>query len=376
MAYNLISADGHVDLRFLPGDVFVANAPAKWKDQVPRIVETDQGPRWYAEGRDLLPLPGGQLARISPLPRGMSKHVDRMYEVGFYDGPAHPITPELRLKDQDLDGIDAEVMYGVLGMHRLLQDRELLTVVYKLYNDYVAQLCKANPARLLGLACIPNDDPATAAAEVRRAASIGLKGVDLAPARAVKPIWHRDWDVLWEAVQECSMPISFHTSGLPVRQPDDEAMAKAYSDQYRATVLSVFQLTGAEYLASIIFSGALERYPGMHFVLGECGVGWLPYVLSRMDEEYDDQFRHLSLTMKPSEYWRRQGHTTFQHEPNVAALVHMVGEDNIMWGADYPHPDGVWPDSHKVIEEDLGSLSASTRRKITCDNAGKLYGLL
>ena len=101
-------------------------------------------------------------------------------------------------------------------------------------------------------------------------------------------------------------------------------------------MLSVFQLTGAEYLASIIFSGALERYPGMHFVLGECGVGWLPYVLSRMDEEYDDQFRHLSLTMKPSEYWRRQGHTTFQHEPNVAALVHMVGEDNIMGGLTIP----------------------------------------
>jgi predicted TIM-barrel fold metal-dependent hydrolase len=47
-----------------------------------------------------------------------------------------------------------------------------------------------------------------------------------------------------------------------------------------------------------------------------------------------------------------------------------------MWGADYPHPDGVWPDSRKVIEEDLGHLSASTRRKITCENAGKLYGLL
>jgi predicted TIM-barrel fold metal-dependent hydrolase len=153
-------------------------------------------------------------------------------------------------------------------------------------------------------------------------------------------------------------------------------MAREYNDQYRATVLSVFQLTGAEYLSAIIFSGALERYPGMKFVLGECGVGWLPYVLSRMDEEYEDQFRHLPLTMKPSEYWHRQGYTTFQHEPNVAALVHMVGEDNIMWGADYPHPDGVWPDSLKVIEEDLGSLSASTRRKITCENAGKLYGLL
>jgi predicted TIM-barrel fold metal-dependent hydrolase len=138
----------------------------------------------------------------------------------------------------------------------------------------------------------------------------------------------------------------------------------------------MFQLAGGEYLAAIIFSGALERYPRMKFVLGECGVGWLPYVLSRMDEEFDDQFRHLGLSMKPSEYWRRQGATTFQHEPNIAELVHLVGADNVMWGSDYPHPDGVWPDSRVVIDEDLGALAPDVRRKIVRDNAGKLYGLV
>lgn len=95
-----------------------------------------------------------------------------------------------------------------------------------------------------------------------------------------------------------------------------------------------------------------------------------------MDEEYEDQFRHLGLRMKASEYWHRQGYTTFQHKPNVAAFVEIMGEDNIMWGADYPHPDGVWPDSRQVIAQDLGSLDVRVRQKITCENAGKLYGLL
>jgi predicted TIM-barrel fold metal-dependent hydrolase len=53
-----------------------------------------------------------------------------------------------------------------------------------------------------------------------------------------------------------------------------------------------------------------------------------------------------------------------------------VGEDNILWGSDYPHPDGIWPDSARVIEDDLGGLEERVRRKITCQNAGKLYGLL
>ena len=98
--------------------------------------------------------------------------------------------------------------------------------------------------------------------------------------------------------------------------------------------------------------------------------------MARMDDEYEDQFHELSFSMKPSDFWRRQGFTTYQHETIVADVVHLVGEDNILWGSDYPHPDGVWPDSTQMIAEDLGRLDERVRRKIICENAGKLYGLL
>ena len=158
--------------------------------------------------------------------------------------------------------------------------------------------------------------------------------------------------------------------------PATPEMAQDYKLQYMATSLTMNQIVGAEFLASIVFSGALERYPGMKFVLGECGVSWIPHILGRMDEEYEDQFYHLNFSLKPSDYWRRQGYTTFQHETTAADVVHLVGEDNIIWGSDYPHPDGVWPDSRKIIEDDLGRLDGPVRRKITRDNAGKLYGIL
>ena len=109
--------------------------------------------------------------------------------------------------------------------------------------------------------------------------------------------------------------------------------------------------------------------------MGECGVSWIPYILGRVDQEYED-LRTLNFPMKPSDYWRRQGYTTFQHETTVADMVHLVGEDNILWGSDYPHGDGVWPDSQKVLDEDLAGLDERARRKITCENAGKLYGLI
>jgi predicted TIM-barrel fold metal-dependent hydrolase len=377
MEYNLISGDGHIDVKWLPPDLFLSNAPAKWKEQVPQVVETKEGKRWFAEGKDLTRHPFGEfVADMQPPQRGVSRHIDRMYDSGLYDGRPHPTTPELRIRDQEIDGVDAEVIYGILGMGVLLEDRELLRVVYEIYNTWVADFCKADPDRLVALACIPDYDPEVAAVELRRAASLGLKGAELAVSTAVKPLWHRDWDLLWAAAEECNMPISFHTTGCPVREPSDGQMARDYDAQYRATELTMFQLAGAEFLASIIFSGALDRYPGMKFVLAECGVGWIPYILGRMDREYEDEFHSLNLSLKPGEYWRRQGYTTFQQETTVGDAVHLVGEDNILWGSDYPHPDGIWPDSARVIEDDLGGLEERVRRKITCQNAGKLYGLL
>jgi uncharacterized protein len=375
MAYQLVSADCHIDMTWMPGDLWVKNAPAKFKTQVPQVRETPDGPHWFVEDKDV-GVYGGLGFGFDRVQRGYSKHVDKMFDVGFYEGGPHPTTPALRLADQELDGIDAEVMYGILGIGLKMTDRELIHAVYEIYNDWAAAFCRTNPRRLVGLACIPNHDPEAAAKELRRTASLGLRGADFAVSTAVYPIWHGAWDVLWKAAQECRMPISFHTIGYPVREPADEQMAKDYHLRYRATRTTMFQISAAEYLASIVFSGALDRFPGFKFVLGEAGVTWLPYILDRMDEEYEDRYYQLNLSMKPSELWRRHGYSTYQREPSLATMIPLIGEDTIMWGSDYPHPDGIWPDSRKWIAADLAGVSPAVQRKITCENAGRLYGLM
>ncbi|HYS18514.1 MAG TPA: amidohydrolase family protein, partial [Candidatus Binatia bacterium] len=234
MSYRIISADCHIDMTWMPGDLWVKNAPAKFRDRVPQVRQTDDGPRWFAEGKEL-GVYGGLGFGFDRVQRGFSKHVERMFDVGFYEGGPHPTTPDLRLKDQDLDGIDAEVMYGILGIGLRMQDRELIQAVYEVYNSWAADFCKTNPRRFVGLACIPNHDPAAAAKELRRAAALGLKGADFAVSTAEFPIWHGAWDPLWEAAQECRMAISFHTTGYPVREPADDAMKQEYDLRYRAT---------------------------------------------------------------------------------------------------------------------------------------------
>jgi predicted TIM-barrel fold metal-dependent hydrolase len=326
MDYRIISADCHIDMTWMPGTLWIDSAPAKWRARVPQVRESPDGPRWYAEDK-VLGVFGGLGFGFDRVQRGYSKHVERMFEVGFYEGGPHPTTPALRLKDQALDGIDAEVMYGILGAGMRLRDPELTQLVYEIYNTWAAGFCRADPRRFVGLACLPNHDPQAAAGELRRVARLGLKGADFPVSTAVYPIWHAAWDPLWKAAQDCRMPISFHTTGYPVREPADAAMGRAYDLRFRATRTTVFQVCAAEFLAGIVFSGALDRFPELKFVLGEAGVGWLPYILDRMDEEYDDRYHQLNLSMKPSELWRRQGYSTYQHEPSVATMIPASGRD-------------------------------------------------
>ena len=377
MDYTVISADTHLDLTWLPGDMFMQAAPDGIKDKMPHVRETAKGKRWIIEGEDIARAGG-----FSEYVPGQYLHLDRMAEAGFYSGVQEgiyrPAVAELRIEDQDRDQVNAEVIYGILGIAGGgfsgpgFKDPKVTNAIYDVYNEWIADFVKASPQRLGGLACVVSHDPQIAARQVRRAAEIGLKGAEINVGRTTKPIYHQDWDPLWAAAAECHMPISFHTLGLNYREPDPSEL-KDYKYIDLGLQFILFQLSGAEFVVSITLSGACENYPDFQFVLGECGIGWLPYVLERTDIEYDDRLFHLGLKLKPTEYWRRQGYSTFQQEYVSMDEVDRIGVDNIMWGSDYPHPDGVYPDSQKAIQEGMGHLPEDVRRKIVCDNAARLY---
>ncbi len=101
----------------------------------------------------------------------------------------------------------------------------------------------------------------------------------------------------------------------------------------------------------------------------------LPYILDRFDLEYEDRLQKLNFSMKPRDYFHRNGMTTYQQEACIGDILHLVGVDNIMWATDYPHPDCLFPESKKVIEEQLGGLPEASKRKIICDNAVAFYHL-
>jgi predicted TIM-barrel fold metal-dependent hydrolase len=381
MSYQFVSSDSHIDLTYCPPDLWSSQAPAKWKLLAPRVEELEDGLHWFIDGKDV-----GMWNGVGPgfgrYEKGRLNRVDKMYDLGFYTGhhleaEPRPTTPQLRLKDLDTDGIDAELIYGILGANLKIQDGEMAGWVFQTYNDWAVDFAnRGDPHRLFPLAAIPYHDPSVAAAEVRRCAVMSLRGGDLPVKKLAYPLWHHAWYPVWEAAAECQFPISFHSTGFTgARVADNEQMADEYYLEVMGLRSVLFQVDGAEVLAGIILSGACEKFPGFRFVLGESGVTWLPYILDRFDVEYEDRLQKLNFSLKPSDYFRRNGMTTYQQEQSIADIVHLVGEDNIMWATDYPHPDCLFPESHRIIEEQLGRLPERTKQKIVCDNVVKLYHL-
>jgi len=372
----IISADCHIDLIWLPPELFVDNARLSLKDRMPFVMDSEDGPTWVSRNGANFGFQNGMGSAGRKYIPGEIYRSDRMAAQGLYEDGKNGIRrltdPDLRVKDQDLDGVSGEVLYGILGAAARLDDPLAAAEMMRIYNEWLADFCSHQPHRFAGIASIPGHDMLSAVAEIERVAKRGVvRGVEVPSTADAKPLYHKDWEPLWGTAAEARLPVHFHTIGGP--RPNFETMGPRESRKAFAVYITGFQLNMAQKLMEIIYGGLLETNPELIVVIGESGIGWIPYLLDHMDLEWEDQFKDLTLTMKPSEYWKRQCRATYQSDPVGVRLLDLLGEENVMWGSDFPHPDGVWPDSRQFIERELGKVSNVTRRKVIHDNAAKLY---
>lgn len=378
MNYQCISADCHLDLGWLPPDLFVKNAPAAVQDLMPYVGDGPDGPTWINKRGMVFGLACGMGSGGRKYVPGKIDRSDRMAAAGLYNDAARKTRrltdPEQRIKDQDLDGIQAEVLYGILGATNRVNDSKAAAEITRIYNDWLAAFCKTHPDRLIGLGLIPGNDAEAAVAEAKRIAKMGIRGVEMSLSGNSIPLFERQWDPLWAVMSEANLPMHLHITPY-LLQPDPPHWNQTESRAHNAVLLGKSPLAAVDPLMQMMFGGALERFPKLNMVFAESGLSWIPYVLERMDYEWSDQYKDLPLKLKPSEYWHRQCKATFQYDVLGMRLIDLIGEDSLMWGSDFPHPDGVWPDSQQYIQKQFANLPERLRRKITCDNAMKLYHL-
>ena len=379
MKYKRISADCHLDLGWLPSELFVSEASSALKDRMPYVVDSPDGPAWTTKRGAHLGLTKAVGVVGRKYRKGAQHRFDVMAQTGIYEDGARGINrvgdPHLRIKDMERDGVDAEVIYGVLAVATTIDDDEAASEMMGIYNTWLKDFCSHYPDRHIGLACIPTYSVEAAVKEVYRVAKLGLKGMEISTQWDSKPTWDPYWEPLWKAVSEVDLPIHFHAFPVMARGVLENAGARRPNATFVASAM--FQVNLYNILAGMIGGTVLERYPNIRVAFAESGIGWIPYALDRMDFLWEDQesFRNMGLKLKPSEYWRRQCRGSFQYERVGSKMVHLIGAETLMWGSDFPHGDGVWPESDKYIKEQFDYLPAEQVRMITCDNAAKFYRL-
>jgi uncharacterized protein len=374
--HRLISCDDHLDLNQMPADLWTSRLPEAWRDRAPHIEQRNGRALWICDGENWGAWlgqpsgPGGPKPIFTALDRGGVDWTER-----------RPCVARSRLEDMDRDGVYAHVLFGPVTSIRHA-DTGLRDACYSAYNDWLEEFCASAPERLLGVPMLP-PSPESALQELRRLAGKGcFKQANLQIAVVDPPIRDSRWEPLFALLEETGMILAFHVTVFasasnafdPLKGSPGATFlhAKMFVEQFLDPFVDLFAF------------GILERHPRLRIVIAESGAGWLPWVVEELDyrhwrlweaEEYWSDKGGIALKTKPSELFKRQVYVTFQQSPVAMRLLEFYG-DNLLWASDYPHPDSIWPNSRRTIEQTMGHLPAQTIKKITCDNAARLYGLI
>lgn len=275
------------------------------------------------------------------------------------------------------EGVVAEVLFpngGVpFGGFGESAEHELRAVGNRAYDRWLLDFANETPGRRAALAMLTVHDLDITVEEIRWAARSGMKGVIIptVPGDGLPPYLDDRYDPMWAACEECAMPVHIHGGG---GTPDygNYGIASALMYATEATFFSQRNLW------ILIWSGVLDRFPGLQVVFTEARADWVPNTLMLLDGIHRAPFfRNIEKTAKrkPSEYFERQVTiaASFMNS-HEAAMRDEIGVDRMMWGADFPHVEGTWPKTRKSLARCFEGVPVEDVRAILSQNPARVYG--
>jgi predicted TIM-barrel fold metal-dependent hydrolase len=368
--YTFISVDDHL---MEPPHTFEGRLPSRLQERAPRVVETEEGHQvWHFEDT-----PYFQVGFMCVAGRPREDHrfePSRFEEVrrGCWDIKA-------RIADMDIGGIHASVNFpsGVTGFGGTLfseaKDRELGLACVRAWNDWLfEEWYSPHPERIVPLGITYLADPEQGAAEIRRNAERGFRAVTLPeqPHRQnLPPVFDAYWEPIVRACAETETVLNLHngSSGFAQMPPGAPML------ELGATLFGPMAVTSC---AEWLWSGWPARYPELKIAMSEGGIGWVAMLIDRLDDIMTRSGYGAGWPDKvnsPTDVLRRNFWFCMIEDKSTICTRHTIGVDNILFESDYPHGDGTWPDTQKVIEEVLGDLPVDEIRKITHENAARVY---
>lgn len=365
----MVSVDDHL---VEPPDMFEQHSPARYRDQMPKVVRKDDGSDvWVFNGSEI---PNIGLNAVAGRPKeeyGIEPTAFDEMRPGCWDVAE-------RVRDMDAGGILGSMCFPSFPgfsarLFAAADDKDMALAVLRAYNDWhVDEWCGAAPGRFIPMGLPVLWDAELAAEEVRRLAEKGVHSLTFTenPYTLGLPSFHDEsWDPLWRALVDTDTVLSIHLGS-------SGQLAFTAPDAPMDVLITLQPMNICTAAADLLWSRIPKHYPDIRIALSEGGTGWIPYFLDRLDRTYD--MHHLWTgqdfgDLKPSDVFRRHFLTCFISDPVGVQLRDMIGIDNISWECDYPHSDSSWPEAPEELAEVAVDVPDDDLDKITHLNAMRWY---
>jgi predicted TIM-barrel fold metal-dependent hydrolase len=295
-----------------------------------------------------------------------------------------------RLKVLDADGIAGEVIFpdGITEMNMPPFgaglslptegiDPRLQWAGARAHNRWLAEFCQMAPERRAGVAIAPILwDVDEAVKEIQWAREQGLRGILIPSMWGQQDAYHHPkYEPIWAACADLGMVIHLHSGAAPMND---------YGDHVGMMGIYITEVVwwSVRPICFLIWGGVFERHPRLKLAVTESTTVWVPELLQLMDFRYSethyaaklgDYRSHLS--MKPSEYFARGVLLGASCMPRrEVEMRHEIGLENIMWGSDYPHPEGTWPTTREQMVEAFRGVPEPELVAMLGGNAARAYG--
>lgn len=352
----IVSADSHV---VEPSDLWERRLPLRHRSQAPRRVDNGDGTHdFYVEGAN-----GPVLVHKSDQLLIDDASSD---ENGVYD-------PSARLRALDEDGVWAEVLYPSTGLWAFsITDADLAMASARVYNDWIAETF-ADHSRFACGAMLPVHDIPAAVAEVERITRLGLRSLMLPmSAPRGRPYHHPDYEPIWSSAAALGLPLTFHVSTGGEIDSSERFDAGSSPAALIGGLIAV-ALPAPVVVSHLVGSGVFDRHPDLHMVLVETGIGWLAWALDELDRTADLLREKAPIRERPSHYIRRNVHATFMEDRVGLMNRSITGVESLLWGTDYPHHEGTWPQTRETLERLFSDVPAADRDAIVGGTAARVF---
>lgn len=307
----------------------------------------------------------------------------RSYDHSFVPGLQDPAA---RLADMDEQGVAASVIFhgGLNGESIPFSTTGLISwgdskynhledLGVRIYNRWLADFVSSAPERHAGIGHIPISDRAACVREIEWAAAAGLKGINLPAPRGDIPMLNDPaWDPIWSACEETGLTLNTHGGGGEHYPYEGQGAQAMYMME------TLFRTRRGLWV--MILGGVFERHPKLKLVLTEQWMDWAASAIADMDGLYHNrtgEWVRAGLSMPPSEYFKRNCYVGASFMSNWEAKLGIEQDltDRVMWGDDYPHAEGTWPDTREAIRFTFSDVDSKYTRKYLGENAIDVYGL-